>query len=54
MKVNKIILVKNSHGKSALGRHGETDATGGGSANDGIITVSLNYNHPNPGSRKFS
>ena len=39
---------KNSHGKSAFRKAQEIDATGGGSANDGIITVSLNYNHPNP------
>ena len=41
---------KNSHGKSAFRKAQEIDATGGGSANDGIITVSLDYNHPNPGS----
>ena len=41
---------KNSHGKSAYRAAKETDANGGGSANDGVITVSLNYNHPNPGS----
>ena len=40
---------ENSLGKSAFRAVLETDATDDGSANDGIITVSLGYNHPNPG-----
>ena len=41
---------ENSLGKSLFRAAKEFDATDGGSVNDGVITVSLDFNHPNPGS----